>query len=45
MLQIAVEILHNRLAPDHPHLILARANLESALFSLRGLDAEVRSVV
>jgi tetratricopeptide (TPR) repeat protein len=45
MLQIAVEILHNRLAPDHPHLILARANLESALFSLRGLDAEIRSVV
>jgi tetratricopeptide (TPR) repeat protein len=45
MLQIAGEILHNRLAPDHPHLFFARANLESALFSLRGLDAEVRSVV
>jgi tetratricopeptide (TPR) repeat protein len=45
MLQIAVEILHDRLAPDHPDLILARANLERVLFSLRGLEAEIRSVV
>jgi hypothetical protein len=44
MLQIAVEILHDRLAPDHPDLILARANLERVLFSLRGLEAEIRSV-
>jgi tetratricopeptide (TPR) repeat protein len=40
MLQSAVEILHNRLAPDHPHLAFARANLESALLSLRELNAE-----
>jgi tetratricopeptide (TPR) repeat protein len=45
MLQSAVEILQNRLAPDHPNLIFARANLESALFSLRGLDAEIRDAV
>jgi Tfp pilus assembly protein PilF len=40
MLQSAVEILQDRLAPDHPHVAFARANLESALLSLRGLDAE-----
>jgi tetratricopeptide (TPR) repeat protein len=40
MLQSAVETLQSRLAPDHPHLAFARANLESALLSLRGLDAE-----
>jgi tetratricopeptide (TPR) repeat protein len=45
MLQSAVEILQNRLAPDHPNLIFARANLKSALFSLRGLDAEIRGAV
>jgi tetratricopeptide (TPR) repeat protein len=40
MLQSAVETLQSRLAPDHPHLAFARANLESALLSLKGLDAE-----
>ena len=45
LLQRAFTILHHRVPPDHPHLALARANLESALFSLRGLDAEIRSVV
>ena len=40
MLQSAVETLQSRLAPDHPHLAFARANLESALLSLRGLDAD-----
>jgi tetratricopeptide (TPR) repeat protein len=40
MLQIAVDILQDRLAPDHPHLVFARANQESALLSLRELDAE-----
>ena len=40
MLQSAVETLLSRLAPDHPHLAFARASLESALLSLRGLDAE-----
>jgi tetratricopeptide (TPR) repeat protein len=40
MLQSAVETLQSRLAPDHPHLAFARANLESALLSLRALDAE-----
>jgi tetratricopeptide (TPR) repeat protein len=39
MLQSAVETLQSRLAPDHPHLAFARTNLESALLSLRGLDA------
>ena len=40
MLQNVVETLQSRLAPDHPHLAFARKNLESALLSLRGLDAE-----
>jgi hypothetical protein len=36
MLQSAVETLQSRLAPDHPHLAFARANLESALLYLEG---------
>jgi tetratricopeptide (TPR) repeat protein len=40
VLQSSVETLQSRLAPDHPHLACARANLESALLSLRELDAE-----
>ena len=40
MLKSAVETLQRRLAPDHPHLAFAPANLERALLSLSGLDAE-----
>ena len=40
MLHSAVETLQSRLAPDHPHLAFARANLESALLSLKNLDAD-----
>jgi hypothetical protein len=32
-LQRAVAVLQDRLAPDHPHVAFARANLESALLS------------
>ena len=40
LLEHVVTVLHDRIAPDHPHLVLARANLELALLSLRGQDAE-----
>jgi tetratricopeptide (TPR) repeat protein len=40
LLERAVTVLQDRIAPDHPHLVLARANLESALLSSRGQDAE-----
>jgi tetratricopeptide (TPR) repeat protein len=40
LLERAVTVLQGRVAPDHPHLVLARANLESAHLSSRSLDAE-----
>ncbi|MGC1649203.1 MAG: tetratricopeptide repeat protein, partial [Candidatus Sulfotelmatobacter sp.] len=40
LLQRAVTILHDQVAPDHPHLALARTNLEGALLSSRSLNVE-----
>jgi tetratricopeptide (TPR) repeat protein len=40
LLERAVTVLQGRVAPDHPQLVLARANLENAHLSSRSLDAE-----
>ena len=40
LLQRAVTILQDRVAPDHPYLVHARANLQGALLSSRSLSAE-----